>query len=332
MYRFFSIFVVTLIAFGANAQLPAQTPAASSPELSKPVIVTHKLPSYGDLKGKAFEQKVIELALEKTSTSDNPIEMVPINVISRTHAISALNQNLYDNFVILLSYEDALLESGNLIYIPFPLELGALSYRICYANKNILGQVREINHLQQLQHYKLGVGEGWVDAKILKHHGLKIVEGGNITSLFRMTQAGRVDLFCPSPSEYFHELRNENASAQQLDNKLALYYPLPKFLFAHKSSKPLLDRIQRGLEIAYRDGSYMKLWNETQGQAIIRADLGNRHLITLENPFITSLDDGYKQYLFNPQDYSSDQPPNGDRYQIPRLPQNRLQTSVRPGR
>lgn len=300
MYRFIALFVITIIASGAYAQPSLQTP----PPLNS-LIVTHKLPEYGDLKGKTFEQQVIQLALEKTRTKDDSFEMMPINVISRTHAIAALNQNLYENFVILLSYEDALLESGNLIYIPFPLELGASSYRICYANKNIVGQVQGINSLQQLQEYKFGVGTGWVDAKILKRHGLHIVEGSNITSLFRMTQAGRVDLFCPSPLEYFHELRAEKKSELQLDNKLALYYPLPKFLFAHKSSKPLLDRIQKGIELAYKDGSYMQLWDETQGKAIVRADLGKRNVIKLENPFINSLSDDYKRYLFNPLENSS---------------------------
>jgi hypothetical protein len=328
MYKFFTIFVVAIFAFGANALSPAQVSPKSS---QQPLIMTIKLPDYGDLKGKTFEQQVIQLALEKTQTNHDFFEMVPINVISRTHAIAALNQNLYENFVISLSYEDALRESGNLIYIPFPIELGALSYRICYANKNIVGQVQGIKNLQQLQHYKIGVGASWVDARILKHHGLQIVEGSNITGLFRMTQAGRADLFCPSPSEYFHELRAEPTSALQLDNKLALYYPLPRFLFAHKSSKPLLDRIQKGIAIAYKDGSYMELWNEIQGQAILRADLGKRNLIKLENPFISSLSDDYKQYLFNLQEYSPDQPPNGDRHQIPTPLQNQLQTSAHPG-
>jgi len=321
MNQFIWILALVTIASIASAQTPVNPPPQT-------LVVTHKLPEFGDLKGKTFEQQVIQLALEKTQTKSDSFEMKPINVISRTHAIAALNQNLYENFVMVLSYEDALLESGNLIYIPFPVELGALSYRICYANKKIVGQVQGITSLQQLQQYKVGVGAGWVDAKILKHHGLHIVEGSNITSLFRMTQAGRADLFCPSPSEYFHELRAEKTAELQLDNKLALYYPLPKFLFAHKSNKPVLDRIQRGIEIAYKDGAYMQLWNETQGQAITRADLGKRNLIKLENPFITSLSDDYKQYLFSPQEYSPDQPSSGARHQTPRLLQNQLQTNV----
>ncbi|HCS66061.1 MAG TPA: hypothetical protein DIW64_19420 [Cellvibrio sp.] len=293
MRRFIWILVLATIASITSAQ----TPADPHP---KTLIVTHKLPEFGDLKHKTYEQLVIELALEKTQQRVGAFEMVPVNVISRTHAVAALNQNLYQNFVMVLSYEDALLESGNLIYIPFPVELGALSYRICYANNKLATQVQEIDSLQELKAYKVGVGAGWVDAKILQHNGVQIVEGSNITGLFRMTQAGRVDLFCPSPSEYFHELREEKSAALQLDNKLALYYPLPKFLFAHKSSKPLLDRIQKGIEIAYKDGSYQQLWDENQGQAITRAELGKRNFIKLENPFISTLDDDYKQYLFNP--------------------------------
>lgn len=288
--------MLATIASIASAQTPENPPP-------KTLIVTHKLPEFGDLKRKTFEQQVIELALEKTQKKIGAFEMVPINVISRTHAIAALSQNLYENFVMVLSYEDALLKSGNLIYIPFPIELGALSYRICYASKNLSTKVQQIENLGQLKHYKVGVGAGWVDAKILRHHGVPIVEGSNITGLFRMTQAGRADLFCPSPTEYFHELKIEKATDLQLDNKLALYYPLPKFLFSHKSNQAVMDRIKNGIDIAYNDGSYQHLWREFHEQDLQRAKLDERHFIKMENPFITTLNDDYKRYLINPLEY-----------------------------
>lgn len=293
MRCFFWLLISTAVVAFAHAETPADAP----PEI---LVVTHKRAEFGDLDRKTFEQSVIQLALEKTRGKTGTFEMVPLNVISRTHAIAALNQNQYKNFVMVLSYEDALMESGNLIYIPFPLELGALSYRICYANKNLTDKVQNINNLQQLQQYKIGVGAGWVDAKILQHHGLQIVEGTNITSLFRMTQAGRVDLFCPSPTEYFHELSTEKAADLQLDNKLALYYPLPKFIFSHKSNQALMGRLKEGIDIAYRDGSYQQLWREAHEQDLARAKLNERHFIKMQNPFISTLGDDYKQYLFNP--------------------------------
>lgn len=293
MSRFIWIFLLATIASSASTQTPDNPPP-------KTLVVTHKLPDFGDLKRKTFEQQVIQLALEKTQQRVGAFEMVPVNVLSRTHAVAALNQNLYENFVMVLSYEDALLKSGNLVYIPFPVELGALSYRICYASKNLSTKVQQIETLGQLKHYKVGVGAGWVDAKILRHHGVPIVEGSNITGLFRMTQAGRADLFCPSPTEYFHELKIEKATDLQLDNKLALYYPLPKFLFSHKNNQTVMDRIKSGIEIAYKDGSYQHLWSEFHEQDLKRAKLDERHFIKMENPFITTLNDDYKRYLINP--------------------------------
>lgn len=293
MSQFLWILVLAAIASIAGAQTPADPPP-------KTLIVTYKLPDFGDLKRKTFEQQVIQLALEKTQKKVGAFEMVPVNVISRTHAIAALSQNLYQNFVMALSYEDALLESGNLIYIPFPIELGALSYRICYANKNLATEVQQIENLAQLKHYKLGVGAGWLDAKILQYHGVPIVEGSNITGLFRMAQAGRADLFCPSPTEYFHELKTAKIVELQLENKLALYYPLPKFLFSHKSNQALMDRLKQGIEIAYKDGSYQQLWSAAHEEDLKRAKLDERHFINMENPFISTLSDDYKQYLFNP--------------------------------
>lgn len=285
--------LLTTIAVLAQADAVAQ----HSDEI---LVVTYKRSEFGDTQRKTFEQSAIELALQKTSGKTGTFEMVPVNLISRSHAIAALNQNKYKNLVMTLSYEDELLKDDNLIYIPFPLELGAHSYRICYTNKSLTNKVQQIKNLQQLQQYKIGVGTGWVDAKILQHHGLQTVEGTNITSLFRMTQAGRVDIFCPSSTEYFHELKIEKATDLQLDNKLALYYPLPKFIFSHKSNQALMDRIKKGIEIAYQDGSYMQLWRDANAQDMERAKLNERHFIKMHNPFISTLDEDYKQYLFNP--------------------------------
>ncbi|MEN0039394.1 MAG: transporter substrate-binding domain-containing protein [Cellvibrio sp.] len=289
------LWIILLAAIAPLTQ--AETGANHSGEI---LVVSYKRSEFGDTQRKTFEQSAIELALAKTAEKTGTFEMVPVNVISRPHAIAALNQDKYENFVMTLSYEDELLANKNLIYIPFPLELGAHSYRICYTNKNLTEKVREIKNLQQLQQYKIGVGAGWLDAKILQHHGLQIVEGTNITSLFRMTQAGRVDIFCPSPAEYFHELKTENATDLQLDNKLALYYPLPKFIFSNKNNQALMDRIKKGIEIAYKDGSYMQLWREANEQDIARAKLNERHFIKMHNPFISTLDDEYQQYLIDP--------------------------------
>lgn len=292
MRQFLWILLPLALSLTANAQ--------TEPAATQALVVTHKLPEFGDLKRKTFDRQIIQLALEKTQGKTGGYEMVPINVISRTHAIAALNQNIYENFVMALSYEDVLLETGNLIYIPFPVELGALSYRICYANERLKESIQNIDQLEKLKRHKVGVGEGWLDAKIMQHAGLQIVTGTNITSLFRMTQAGRADIFCPSPTEYFHELAVEKQTDLQLDNKLALYYPLPKFLFAHKSSQALLDRIQQGIEIAYKDGSYMKLWRSVYARDLQRAKFNERHLLKLDNPFISNLPDDYKRYLVDP--------------------------------
>lgn len=293
MLKPIQILMLAMLVF-ASTQPRAQTDATQT------LIVRYKHPDFGNLNRKTFEQKLIELALEKTQQKVGAFELVPVNILSRAHAIASLSQNIHPNFVISLSYEDTLVASGNLIYIPFPIDLGALSYRICYAHKNLTQQVRQIETLEQLKAYKVAVGAEWLDGKILQRHGVQIVTGENITSLFRMTQAGRADLFCPSPSEYFHELETEQATDFQLDNQLALYYPLPKFLFSHKSNKALLDRIKAGFDIAYRDGSYLKLWKQVHSRDMKRAKLNERHIIKLDNPFIHSLPNDYQQYLVDP--------------------------------
>ena len=70
MSQFIWILVLAAIASVASAQTPANP-------LPKTLIVTHKLPEFGDLKRKTFEQQVIQLALEKTQHKVGAFEMVP---------------------------------------------------------------------------------------------------------------------------------------------------------------------------------------------------------------------------------------------------------------
>lgn len=77
MRQFIWILALATIAGITSAQAPAEP-------LPKTLIVTHKLPEFGDLKRKTFDQQVIQLALEKTQQKIGAFEMVPVNVISRT--------------------------------------------------------------------------------------------------------------------------------------------------------------------------------------------------------------------------------------------------------
>lgn len=281
-----------------NTPLPG-TPSVQ-PAPHDRLVVTHKLPEINSNERVLHEVEVLKLALDKTQAEYGAYELRGIPPMNRARTIAVLHNNTYPNLVLQMSYEDDLADQEKLAYIPFPLDRGALSYRICFMRDDIKPKVRDITRTEQLKNYTFGTGIGWADTRILRHNHLQVVEANSVVSLFRMTKAGRVDLFCRGPSEYFFEHKDESSLGLSSDEHLALYYPLPKFFFAHKDSQPTLDRIKRGLEIAYKDGSFNQLWRKRHNHGLKAAELHQRNLVKMENPLIKHLSRDYEIYLYDP--------------------------------
>lgn len=283
------LFVWCLLLFIATAKASTQA-----------LIITHKLPELNSEERVLHEVEILQLALDKTVAEFGPYELRGIPPMNRARTLAALNHNVYPNLILQMSYEDELAEQDKLAFIPFPLDRGALSYRICFMRDTIKKSIGDLTRITQLQHYSFGSGIGWADTKILRHNNLSVVESGTVVSLFRMTKAGRIDLFCRGPMEFFYEQQDPNSLGLTSDSHLALYYPLPKFFFAHKDNQAALDRVQKGLEIAYQDGSFNNLWSKRHITALTRAQLKQRNLIKLENPLIKHLPRHYETYLYDP--------------------------------
>lgn len=281
--------------------LPACAAGSSPPEITDaPLIVTHKLPELTSDERILHEVEVLKLALDKTLAGYGPYELRGIPPMNRARTIAVLHNNTYPNLVLQMSYEDELADQEKLAYIPFPLDRGALSYRICFMRDELKAKVSNITRIEQLKNYTFGTGIGWADTKILRHNHLQVIEANSVVNLFRMTKAGRVDFFCRGPSEYFYEHQHESSLGLDSDEHLALYYPLPKFFFTHKDNQQVLNRIKHGLEIAYKDGSFNKLWRKRHNQGIEAAGLQKRNLVKMENPLIKHLSRDYETYLYDP--------------------------------
>ena len=282
------LLLALLLSLGSSAQ-PTDTPSVLRYKQAE-LTSTNLLP----------EVHLMQLALEKTRSDYGDYQLEPIQPMNRARSLAALSQNIYPNLVMLLSYEDSLMADGQLSYIPISLDRGIFSYRLCFMRDEIKPQVEKVQNLEQLKRFTFGSGVGWADTKILRHNGLNTLEADTLLSLYRMTKAGRIDLLCRGVGEYYTELHQQGKTiGLSADSRLIIYYPLPKFLFAHKNSQALLERIETGLRRALDDGSFDKLWQEQHQKNLNSAQLQTRRMIILDNPLIRQLPKDYQRHQIN---------------------------------
>jgi len=136
---------------------------------------------------------------------------------------------------------------------------------------------------------------------ILRANGLPVEVIPTYESLFSMVARNRFDLFCRGANEVLEEYESHRHIEQlRVDRRFALVYPLPRFFYAHRNNRAALNRIHKGLTLAFEDGSLMALWRKEYQDSVVFSGLHHRRLFFLDNTRLKGLDPRYQRYNYNP--------------------------------
>ena len=237
--------------------------------------------------------EILQLALEITEPEFGAVTLTPFPV-SLTEGRGRLLLKQTQQLDVVWSATSIQLEE-ELLPIRIPLRKGLLSYRISLIDQAQQPRMQQINKLADLQSLLVGQGAGWLDSDVYHYNGVRVVTG-LYDDLFAMLMRGRFDLFPRGIGEVFqeYELRKGDYPELQIEEALLLHYPWPFYFFVHPSNQELATRIEQGLRMMIRDGSFDAIFYRYNQQAIERAQLSERRLIQLENPFLpaaTPIDD-----------------------------------------
>lgn len=271
---------------------------AADASMAESLVIMHRAPDSLNDKRQDYNTALIKLALSKTLKSDETLELKSIPPMNSARARYALNTNLYPNLILELSYSDDMRERSNIDYVSFPIDLGALSYRTCFVSPNLENSKRNISSLDDLRSLSFVVGVGWPDFVIYQDNALNVVEINYYDNIFKMLTGNRFDLFCRGASEILNEYRAFNSSFNLHHNKtFALHYQLPRFFFVHATNQALKHRLEKGLKLAYEDGSLKSLWQERFAESIKFSDIKSRKMFELDNKRIQYIDKAYEKYM-----------------------------------
>lgn len=252
-----------------------------------------------------YDNALLKLALDKTVDEYGPYTLQPSPVMNFKRAINFVEKNTLPNFFIKQSYTDTLAESIHFVHVP--VDRGIVGYRAFFISKKNKYKLEQIQTLDDLKKLTIVQGTGWTDVEILRNAGFDVVTLDNYDSIFSFVAKGRADLFPRGANELLGEYESFKNSRPlhtedlEYDHKFMLYYPLPRFFVTSKENKKQAERVKRGLEIAWQDGSFAALWEEQYGQYVRELNIKDRTIFKIENTLIKNLDSSYEKYIFDPR-------------------------------
>lgn len=223
------------------------------------------------------------------------------DVMQRERAIRELADG---NSVNLGWFSMSSKDEARLRPIRIPVYRGLIGYRVLLIRKDRQPDFDRIETLDQLRALTGGQGLGWVDTDVLRDAGLH-VDMATYDSLFRMTEAGRIDYFPRGVVEAWNELKARPAETADLavERHLLLVYRSDMIFYTSKRDERLARTIEAGLRAAYRDGSYMRLFDSQHciQRAIDEARLAHRTVIYLDNRYLSEADREIPSEYWMPQ-------------------------------
>ena len=261
-------------------------------------VVSKTTITYGggnDNGGPIYLKTLLELALEKTKPEFGDFELVRNNKNENyPRLIIQLDKGVYENLVMKVSITDEIIKKYNVI--KFPLDRGVTGYRIAFTSLKNNQKQCEIIKLKDVQNELTIQGIGWLDTDILKRNHFNVHAVARTQQMLKMIERNRAEYFFRGINEIRWELsQNPNVS---LEPCFALQYSLPRFFITKKRDIKIAKRIELGLKRAFEDGSFIKLWRKYYIASIQMVNMKERQIFELENPYIATLDDEYRQYNY----------------------------------
>ncbi|MDO3387818.1 hypothetical protein QWI17_18385 [Gilvimarinus sp. SDUM040013] len=245
----------------------------------------------------SYEVELLRLALDKTVATFGPYTLQPAKAMNLPRTMVTARSSK-EALIFKTSYSQTLTQEFR--YPTYPIDRGIFSYRICFVNNQIKDKVSQVDNLDDLRRFIIGQGVGWLDVDILEHNGFSVRESSGYEQLFPMLAAGRLDLVCRAQNEVPAEWEIfSHLGGFSIDQSFALFYPLPRFFWVHKSQPRAFERLNLGLKISYQDGSALNLWKQHYQANLRKASLKNRRLYILRNPYLDGISPEYKQYFLD---------------------------------
>jgi hypothetical protein len=250
------------------------------------LVIRHVRPENVNDQRHQYYIAMLRLALEKTQDSEGPFRLVmKKEKMSQTRAMKQLKENKGIDIVWTMTSME---REKELKPIRIPLLKGLLGHRIFIIRQEDECRFTNIQTFKELKQFRAGQGKDWPDMKILRANGISVEGCIKYEGLFRMLKYKRFDYFPRGVNEPWKEVETHQDKNLMVEKTLLLQYPAPIYFFVFKENAKVAQRLEKGLRLAIKDGSFDQLFRNhpSNKQIFDLANIESRKIFKLKNPLL----------------------------------------------
>jgi len=247
-------------------------------------------PLLGFDKRAKHKDEVIIRSLEVTVDEYGPFTFEAVDVdMTPSRALASMKTGSLINIFIAPSSE---VWNVSTIPIKIPIRQGLLSYRLLLVNKINLAKFEKVKDFDDLKHLRAGLQNDWITTNIFKKLEMNVVTAHTFEGLFLMLNKHRSDYIPRAIYEIYDELNTRKGKLNNVvvEPTIALHLPMFSFVYVSPKEQKIASRIKSGLLKLKETGELNDIFDKYYAKDIIKADLKNRRVIEIKNPFITDME------------------------------------------
>jgi hypothetical protein len=222
-----------------------------------------------------FSLRLLEMAL---AAAGRPVLLQGVAGLSQHQVAEGLAQGRLDVSIL----PTVGVTQPNLTPLRWPIRRGLLGARLLLAVRDQVPALRRVRDVRTLkQRFTMGYGADWHDLALHQALGFRIKTYANYGDLFRGLRRGEVDYLSRGVSEVYSELAHPTLVPFGIEvvPEVALFYPLDDYFFVGPGGQAWLAPLELGLQRLRANGSYQRLYAETFGAALRRANFPARRVM-----------------------------------------------------
>lgn len=238
-------------------------------------------PLAGHDKRSQHKDEVILRALQVTEADFGPFQFETIDIhMTPKRATTSLKDGIIINTYVGPSSE---LWDNMGISIKIPIRQGLLNYRLLLINESKLPIFSQVKTLDDLRKLNAGLQFDWVTTQVFKQQEMTLSTAHNYEGLFQMLESERFDYIPRAVYEAYDEIkvRTSESSNIVVEPTLALYLPMPTYVYVSPKEPRIAERIESGLRKLISSGEITEILIKYYAEDIKRADLKNRRIINI---------------------------------------------------